>query len=146
MAHTSWADNAQSKAVVDKLKKNISQAVEGSLDPETFDCLHVVDSMKQKYPEPRQLKSCMEGLYQRAKQIDCTWVHPAPLNTVPAVPGPQQGATEGWLFIWQLAHEDGSSMKGRSNMVHILEIAVSILENIFNSVQELSGLAVSCFS
>ena len=107
----------------------------GVLRPKTFDCLHVVDLMKQKYPEPRQLKSCMEGLYQRAKQIHCTWVDPAPLNTVPAVPGPQRGATEGWLFIWQLAHEDGSSMKGRSNMVHILEIEFSILENTFNSVQ-----------
>ena len=135
MAHTTWADNAKSKQVLDKVKKTISRLFGGSSDPESFDCIHVVDFMKQKWPEPQQLKNCLQGLYDRAKQIDPTWMHPAPLSTVPASPGPHQGAAEEWLFIWQLGHEDGCSMKGRSNMVNILEIAFSILENGFNSVQ-----------
>ena len=135
MAHTGWADNARSKAVVEKVKKNISAAVGGSLDPEAFDCIHVIDLIQKKFPEQQHLKHCLEGLYDRAKLIDPAWAHPGTLDAVPMPPGPQQGAIEGWLFIWQFAHEDSSSLKGRSNMVNILEIAFSILENTFNSVQ-----------
>ncbi|CAE7674553.1 unnamed protein product [Symbiodinium necroappetens] len=131
----SWADNARAKAVVEKVKKNISTAVGGSLDPEAFDCIHVIDLIQKKFPEPQHLKHCLEGLYDRAKLIDPAWTHPGTLDAVPMPPGPQQGAIEGWLLIWQFAHEDSSSLKGRSNMVNILEIAFSILENTFNSVQ-----------
>ncbi|CAJ1442673.1 unnamed protein product [Effrenium voratum] len=121
------------EAALLKLKQSISATFSGSSDPEAFDCVHIVDHLRCKFSEPRHLKVCFEQLYQRARAVEPAWVHPQVAQCVPEAPGPQQEAGEGWLFIWQLAHEDGCSLKGRSNMVNILETAFSILENTFNS-------------
>ncbi|CAJ1363954.1 unnamed protein product, partial [Effrenium voratum] len=151
---TSWqllATFHRMPAALLKLKQSISATFSGSSDPEAFDCVHIVDHLRCKFSEPRHLKVCFEQLYQRARAVEPAWVRPRVAQCVPEAPGPQQEAGEGWLFIWQLAHEDGCSLKGRSNMVNILETAFSILENTFNSVQNpldllFSGTPIGDFS
>lgn len=134
MAHTGWCSTNASKKAVNKLKAALASTYAGSADPEIYDCPHVVDLIAQKFPEPYQLKSALETLFGQTRALCPHWVLPAMQVNVPAAPGIRQ-VTDGWLYIWQLGHQESSAVKGRSNMVNVLEIAFSFLENTFNSAQ-----------
>ena len=131
MAHTS--SNA-SKQVVAKIKAVLAKTYGGSADPEVYDCVHVIDLISQKFPDNDAFKLRLEELCGCVQRLCPGWVRPAVQALVPAEPAMGQ-VVDGWLYIWQFGHRDDSAVKGRSNMVNVLEVAFSILENTFNSAQ-----------
>ena len=153
MAHTAWSTTASSKKLVEKLKGNIAKSYAGSGDPEVCDCPHIIDVLGQRFPSDFQLKHELEALFRQTNQICPGWVRPAMQTAVPPAPLPFS-VGEGWLWIWSFGHTEASAIKGRSNMVNILEIAFSFLENTFNSAQnpvevlfsDLPGQPVADFS
>lgn len=134
MAHTAWCQSATGKAIVDKLKSNIAKTFAGSGDPEVYDCPHVIELIQSKFADDFQFKAQLDTLYQQLRQRMPTWTPPVVQATVPAIPNAHQVA-DGWLMIWQFGKTDDAGIKGRSNMVNILELSFSFLENTFNSAQ-----------
>ena len=134
MAHTAWSTTSASKKLVENLKSSIAKAYAGSGDPEVYDCPHIIDVLAQKYPDPSQLKADLETLLIQTRQLCPTWVLPGLTFVVPAAPLLQQ-VGQGCLMIWAFGCKEDTAVKGRSNMVNILEVAFSFLENTFNSAQ-----------
>ena len=152
MAHTGWMESADSKQVVKKLQGIIVQTFSGSQDPEATDCLHVIDYLASSLPDPA-FKASLQSLFTTARHLSPGWVPLVAVTQAPAAPAAMQ-VVDGWLSIWALGHADSSAVKGRSNMVSILEVAFSILENTFNSAQspvdvlfhEVPGQTITDFS
>ena len=134
MAHTSWCTSNAGKQVVNKIKAVLAKTYGGSADPEVYDCVHVIDLISQKFPDNDVFKLRLEELCGCVQRLCPGWVRPAVQALVPAEPAMGQ-VVDGWLYIWQFGHRDDSAVKGRSNMVNVLEVAFSILENTFNSAQ-----------
>ena len=152
MAHTGWMESADSKQVVKKLQGIIVQTFSGSQDPEATDCLHVIDYLASSLPDPA-FKASLQSLFTTARHLSPGWVPPVAVTQAPAAPAAMQ-VVDGWLSICALGHADSSAVKGRSNVVSILEVAFSILENTFNSAQspaavlfhEVPGQTITDFS
>ena len=135
MAHTGWCTSNAAKKVLEKVRASIVKTFSGTGDPEVYDCPHVIDHMAKTFGDNFHLKSRLENLFQQVRQIDPTWVPPAVDTQVPAAPAALQ-VKDGWLWIWCFGKTDDAGIKGRSNMVNVLEVAFSILENTFNSAQQ----------
>ena len=135
MAHTGWCTSTAARKVLEKVRGTIVKTFSGAGDPEVYDCPHVIDHLAKTFADNFQLKSWVENLFQQVRQIEPTWVPPQVETQVPAAPQALQ-VKGGWLWIWSLGKTDDAGIKGRSNMVNVLEVAFSILENTFNSAQQ----------
>ena len=117
-----------------KIKAAIAKSFGGSADPEVYDCPHVIDVIHEKFDD-EAFRHRLGELFTATRRLCPAWVPPLVQTVVPAEPAMGQ-VVDGWLHIWHFGHTDDSAIKGRSNMVNVLEVAFSILENTFNSAQQ----------
>ena len=133
MALAGWAATNAGKKVMNKMKATMAKQFSGSGDPEVHDCPHISDVLASTFTS-FALKERLHMLFQQTQQFAPAWIMPPISLQVPVPPGPTQVA-DGWLYLWHFGHQDAAAVKGRSNMVNILEVAFSILENTFHSAQ-----------
>ena len=113
---------------IERLKTYLLSKYGGSGDPELSDGLHCVDYFQQQYPNPDNFLALLTQVMVRIQQCGPAWAPPECIKHIPLPPKPDEPAFEGWAHPWQFGYKEAQAVRGKPNMVHILSVCSSILD------------------